>query len=83
MKIIYRGTPPSEREYRGLCHSCKTVIEFKASEAKRTTDMRDGDGDYLSIRCPVCSHNITVSVSNYITPSRPGRPIPPANGMPY
>ena len=66
MEILHRGTPPSEREYRGSCTNCKTVIKFKANEAKRHSDQRDGD--FLSIGCPICNGTIYVNYSNYIKP---------------
>lgn len=66
VQIIKRGTPPSEREYRICCYSCKTVFQFKQSEATLHPDQRDGD--YVAIQCPVCGKRETTSTSNYLKP---------------
>lgn len=60
MKIIKKGTPPSDKVYEGTCRSCKTVVEFKQSEGKVTHDQRDGN--FVSVRCPVCNSLIHVSL---------------------
>lgn len=52
MKIIKRGEVPGNEVYRLDCNHCHTEFEIKASEAKYSSDQRDGD--YLSIDCPVC-----------------------------
>jgi hypothetical protein len=56
MRIIKHGVPPSEKLYEAMCNKCGTVIEFKAGEAKRVNDQRDGD--YLTISCPICYNMI-------------------------
>ena len=58
MKIIRRGTLPTEKVYEGTCNHCDTVVEFQAKEAKLVSDQRDGD--YYEIQCPVCGHTICV-----------------------
>ena len=60
MEILFRGTPPEEKEYTGECYYCKTKVKFKAKEGKTTYDQRDGN--FISISCPVCNKPITVSV---------------------
>lgn len=60
MRIIKKGKKPEEKKYRGTCGKCKTVVEFKRSEAKFIPDFRDGD--FLTVTCPVCSYNINVNV---------------------
>ena len=57
MEILHRGIAPSERTHEATCSTCQTKIRFQQHEAKYNSDQRDGD--YLSIKCPVCGHNIT------------------------
>lgn len=57
MKILKQGTPPEKRVFTATCNYCKTEIEFEQGEAKRVNDQRDGD--FLSIPCPTCGHQIT------------------------
>lgn len=64
MKIIQRGVIPEEREYQAACTICKTIFEFKRTEATYNTDERDGD--YLSICCPLCFSSCTKQVHEYI-----------------
>ncbi|MBB5462894.1 RNase P subunit RPR2 [Paraburkholderia sp. Cpub6] len=52
MKIIQRGRPPSEREWKFTCTNCRTIFECMQSEGRLTSDQLDGDT--LSIACPVC-----------------------------
>lgn len=59
MRVIKRGTPPSDRPYLVECRTCKSEIEFLRIEAKFTPDQRDGD--YLTIKCPVCHDEIHTS----------------------
>lgn len=61
MEIIKRGKLPSERTYTTSCGVCKT--EFRCSEADacgRYNDWRDGD--YLTIKCPVCNNSRNYNV---------------------
>lgn len=67
MNIIHRGTPPAERMYRSTCGCCKSVFEYKASEATRVSDYRDGT--YLWFKCQVCGERVTQDVARYIDPS--------------
>lgn len=57
MKVIKEGTPPSEYEFRGECSHCKTVVQFKASEAKYYSHRNE---TYYSVNCPRCPKTITV-----------------------
>ncbi len=62
MKIIKEGKLPEDNEdneYDGTCHNCSTIIKFKQHEAKINYDQRDGD--FLSIRCPLCNKYINVN----------------------
>jgi hypothetical protein len=55
MKIIYRGTLPSERTWRGTCRLCGSKAEASESEMKNIRyDYREGDS-YSWEQCPVCS----------------------------
>lgn len=54
MKVIVRGTPPSEKRYRCSCDACKSVIEYAQNEIlKQSYSQRDGSTNYLG-PCPVC-----------------------------
>jgi RNase P subunit RPR2 len=59
MKIIKKGKIPKDIPYNVSCDDCSTIFEFHAKEAKYTTDTRDGD--YLTIKCPVCKKKIDVA----------------------
>lgn len=59
MKIIERGTPPSEKPIEGRCSNCRTIFEFMQNEAKLICDQRDGN--YWHLNCPVCKHTVSVS----------------------
>ena len=63
MDILKRGIPPSERTYIADCRTCKSQIKFKRTEAKLTSDQRDGD--YLNIVCPVCGAGITKALGDF------------------
>ncbi len=54
MKIIKRGTPPTEIIWRGTCLRCETVAECFETEVKPEHDMRDG-GRFAHVTCPVCN----------------------------
>lgn len=53
MKIIERGTMPGDRDWQATCTHCRTRFEFKQSEGEFHTDQRDGD--YVTVKCPVCT----------------------------
>lgn len=52
MKIIERGTPPSEREWKFSCSICRTIFECTQKEGRFQSDQIDGDT--LATSCPVC-----------------------------
>lgn len=60
MKIIVRGKPPESKPMRMTCSHCATVVELLPSEARYVSDQRDGD--YYSLKCPVCTREITKAV---------------------
>lgn len=57
MEILERGKLPSEQVYVCTCGSCKSKLRFTQSEATVHYDQRDGD--YVWVKCPVCSSTIT------------------------
>lgn len=61
MEVIFRGTPKSEQIYKGLCNSCKSVLQYKFSEIlKNEHHQRDGVTHYLEEPCPVCSSVLVI-----------------------
>lgn len=66
MNIISKGIPPTERVYRAMCNSCKTVVEFKQSEGEMSDDQRD---NFISVQCPVCPSKIYKKPGDYISPA--------------
>jgi len=60
MEILFRGQLPELKVYEATCTHCETVISFVRSEALYRSDQRDGD--YLIIKCPVCSNSIYKSI---------------------
>ena len=57
MEIINRGKLPSERVYTATCTNCGSVLRFTHAEATHHSDQRDGN--FVSVKCPVCHHNVT------------------------
>ncbi len=57
MKIIKQGKKPSDRKWRGECHSCKSVMECQQLELQIAYDMRDGLA-YGRANCPVCTSEV-------------------------
>lgn len=55
MKIVFRGTPPPDKEWRGTCYSCKSIIEALQSELTGPIYSNQRDGDSSVIKCPVCN----------------------------
>jgi endogenous inhibitor of DNA gyrase (YacG/DUF329 family) len=60
MKILKKGKRPEDKVYHAECTNCNTEVEFKYSEAKHIFDQRDGD--YLTVKCPVCKQFIYTGV---------------------
>lgn len=54
MKIIEKGRPPHEREWRVTCTNCGTRFECLQNEGAVIDDQRDGR--YILVHCPVCSN---------------------------
>ena len=59
IKVIYKGTPPGEREFKGICIVCHTRIECLAQDGELTHGSQREPGDIVTIPCPVCSSNIS------------------------
>lgn len=57
MEILERGKLPSEKVYVCTCNSCESKVRFTEGEANYQPDQRDGD--YVWVKCPVCSSIIT------------------------
>lgn len=53
IKVVHRGTPPSEIVYSTTCIGCKSVLEFNESDAPMKGEQRDGYAHVL--QCPVCN----------------------------
>jgi hypothetical protein len=60
MEIIKKGQPKNEKTYHATCRDCGTRIKFQRKEAKETFDQRDGN--YLTVKCPVCVENIHTGI---------------------
>jgi hypothetical protein len=59
MKIIQRGVPPSEKEYKISCDSCKTTFSCLAKETKSF-------GVVSFVSCPVCQKYCKVDFKEFI-----------------
>lgn len=57
VKIIKRGLIPEERIHYVTCRHCRSELSFNEGEANRTSDQRDGD--FFTIKCPVCGRSVT------------------------
>lgn len=58
MKVIVEGRLPSEHLCRGTCVHCRAQVEFKAGEARVSSDPRDGT--LYIVKCPTsgCGRDI-------------------------
>ena len=65
MKILERGTLPSNRVFRVSCNTCKSKLEFTAGEAKQDSDLRGGD-TWWKVDCPVCKALVYGYKSNIV-----------------
>lgn len=55
MKITKKGKPPSERTWKGSCHSCGSEATATEKEMNHIThDQREG-GYFSWEKCPVCN----------------------------
>lgn len=68
IEVISRGHLPENDQFDASCHKCKSVLRFLRSDAKLTSDQRDGD--FLTVPCPVCGTSVHVAANK-------GRPAPP------
>lgn len=63
MRIIKQGNLPEDRPYQTVCRNCNTEFEFLQKEAELVFDQRDGN--FLKIKCPVCSNKCAVGVRDH------------------
>lgn len=69
IEVINRGHLPENDQFEAKCNHCKSDLRFLRSDARFTSDQRDGD--FVTVDCPVCSHAVHVASSK-------GRPsVPP------
>ena len=59
IQIIQRGVLPEAIRYKTKCRHCNTIFSFLKSDAHLTGDQRDGD--FYTIKCPVCSKDHHIS----------------------
>ena len=59
IQIIQRGVLPAAIRYKTECRHCNTIFSFLKSDAHLTDDQRDGD--FYTIKCPVCSKDHHIS----------------------
>ena len=59
IQIIQRGVLPAAVRYKTECRHCNTIFSFLKSDARLTGDQRDGD--FYTIKCPVCSKDHHIS----------------------
>lgn len=60
VEVLERGTPPGSRTRVTRCQTCRSKLRFKEADARLVPDQRDGD--YLTFKCPVCHHDVTVAI---------------------
>ncbi len=60
MKIIFKGTPPPEKEWRGSCYYCKSIIDALQSELTGPIISDEREGDASIIKCPVCNSDMVM-----------------------
>lgn len=68
IEVIRRGHLPENDQFEAVCHRCKSQLRFLRSDAKHTSDQRDGD--FVTITCPVCQSPVHAQSSS-------GKPPPP------
>lgn len=54
MKVIKRGTPPSEKIWTGTCGNCKSEMEEVESDLRNRRTGNQFDGPMAHETCPVC-----------------------------
>lgn len=68
IEVIRRGNLPENDQFDVKCNHCKSEIRFLRSDARLTSDQRDGD--FLKVDCPVCNHAVHVAANKSARPSR-------------
>ena len=58
IQIIQRGVLPAAVRYKTECRHCNTIFSFLKSYADWG---EDEDGDFYTIKCPVCSKDCHIS----------------------
>ena len=72
IQIIQRGVLPEAIRYKKKCRHCNTIFSFLKSDAHLTEDQRDGD--FYTIKCPVCSkdcHILAGRLEEYVPETLP------------
>ena len=72
IQIIQRGVLPAAIRYKTKCRHCNTIFSFLKSDAHLTEDQRDGD--FYTIKCPVCSkdcHILAGRLEEYVPETLP------------
>lgn len=59
IKVTKRGEPLAERKYAAKCHSCKSEMQWKHTDAKHVFGGDQRDGAFTQIDCPVCGSTVT------------------------
>lgn len=52
IEVIRRGHLPENDQFEAECCKCKSQLRFLRSDARHTSDQRDGD--FVTVTCPVC-----------------------------
>ncbi len=60
MKILKKGILPKDKTYTVSCGNCHTKFQFKQHEGEIIED--DRDGDYITIKCPICKGHVNTSI---------------------
>jgi RNase P subunit RPR2 len=68
IEVIERGELPEDRPYEATCNRCRSKLRFLRGDAQFTADQRDGD--FLTVKCPVCGESVHTSANK---PTRPVR----------
>ncbi len=63
VEILERGQVPADRVYVAQCPTCGSRLRFKMSEARYSTDQRDGDA--VVVTCPVCTGQVWTDAKAY------------------
>jgi hypothetical protein len=78
MDILFKGTVPVEKVYRGTCPRCHSVLQALRGELRIVVDLRGGETAHGV--CAVC----TEAVNFHHYQGDPNDPLPPsdASGVP-